>query len=188
MSQIGKNQIQDDAVDSSTVEDGTLVDADVASNAAISLTKIGSGTAATGDLLRWNGTAWEKYTRVRLDDYDATLGQTSSTTYVNYRTWVSSSVPAGKYRISWTTDWRYSQASTDILMRVQADDGTTTTTVGEVRYEPKDAGTNQVYTWCSFGFITTASAGTITLTLDFAVQDAAQTGTIYDVQFEIMDW
>jgi hypothetical protein len=55
---ISTAKIANDAVTSAKILDGTIANADIATNAAIAPSKIGPASATSGQVLKWNGTAW----------------------------------------------------------------------------------------------------------------------------------
>jgi hypothetical protein len=58
VSNAGALTIANAAINSAKIADGTIVNADVATNAAIAPSKIGQAGAANNQVLKWNGTSW----------------------------------------------------------------------------------------------------------------------------------
>jgi hypothetical protein len=58
LSNTGALTIAAGAVNSAKILDGAITNADIAANAGIAPSKLGQGTAAVGQVLEWNGTAW----------------------------------------------------------------------------------------------------------------------------------
>jgi hypothetical protein len=58
LSNAGALTIGNNAVTSAKIADGAIANADVAANAAIAPSKLGQASAANGQVLKWNGSAW----------------------------------------------------------------------------------------------------------------------------------
>jgi hypothetical protein len=58
LSNTGALFIATGAVNTTKIQDGTIANADIATNAAIAPSKIGQASATNGQVLKWNGTSW----------------------------------------------------------------------------------------------------------------------------------
>ncbi len=105
----------------------------------------------------------------------------SSATLATYHTLVSATKPAGKYRVGWKVTIVGSNTSNDAICYVKANG----VDLGE-RYqlEPKDPGTDQRGNFTGMGYITLATAGTITIIVTYD-SSSSNVARIYDSQLEV---
>lgn len=111
---------------------------------------------------------------------------TTSSSYVNYLTLTTSNVPAGTYRIGWSSVFRQSSTSRDYSARVHVDNSINIidpNNGGEIQVEPKDSGSDQRIPAAGFGYVTFATSGSHTIDYDFREQSGS-TAYTYSAHLE----
>jgi hypothetical protein len=88
---------------------------------------------------------------------------TSAETFQTGLTLTTTPLAAGTYYIQCYYQWRYSSGSNDFVARVQIDN---VTTIHEHQQEPKDTGSDQIYTQC-VPWVGTLTSGVHTIDLDY---------------------
>ena len=113
---------------------------------------------------------------------------TGSTTFQNYLTLTTPSIPAGEYIVNWFMVTRRSNTGADFSARVQVDDTidlVDPANGGSIQVEHKDSGTNQRVPYSSHNTFTTLSAGTHTIDIDYREQGG---GTSYVFHAVLTMW
>lgn len=112
---------------------------------------------------------------------DNTTATTTSAIFSDAASFVTTSVPAGTYRVGVNYNTYFTDGATDWRFRVLVD----ATQVGmENREEPQDTGTDLLHTRYIVGTITFGSAGTHTVALQFARSAGAGTVGCTNAYFE----
>lgn len=136
---------------------------------AVTATDAGSGTADVTVT-----TTTPTFGQNFADNERTTTAITGSTSFVNYLTLATGSVPAGTYRVGWFYIWNGDSTSDDINVRIQVDN---TTTLMEATEEPVDSlgsginGTNQRFPRGGFAYVTFGSTASHDIDLDFSSED-----------------
>jgi len=112
------------------------------------------------------------------------IQQTTSTSFQNYLTLNTASLPVGTYRIGFTYQWSFNSTAQDFLGRIQVD-GYNVVSDDVHRQEPKDAagtgpaGTNQRHFFTGFVYQTFNIEEVHSITIDFASSNGSAAAAIY---------
>jgi hypothetical protein len=136
-----------------------------------------------GGLECYDGTSWQPqvfgtYFSEASSDSDSS---TTSTTFTTKTSITTGTVPAGKYRIGWTYNIYGASTSASPQVRVLLDG---TDTIHAWLVEPKDASTNEQDAIGGFYYHTLASAGTVTVALQYASESPSASMTIRRARLE----
>jgi hypothetical protein len=116
--------------------------------------------------------------------YESSSETDSSTTATTWSTKTSittTTLPVGKYRIGWTYNMYGASTSVSPQGRVLLNG---TDTIHAYLYEPKDASTNEQDAVGGFYYHTLATAGTVTVALQYATETAGSSMTIRRARLE----
>lgn len=108
------------------------------------------------------------------------VSTSSSTSFSTKVTLNAGALPAGTYRVGWQYDWGYSNGGANFLARVMLDGATAIMTHVQ---EPQDTAIGQRQITSGFGYVT-LTAGTHTVTLDYAASSTLDTARIGQARLE----
>ena len=157
------------------------------------------GTPLEGDILRYNGTQWQRFQTLFefAIEEQGLINQTTS--FVEYLTLPFTLAEESTLRVSFKFVWSLNSTQADHDTRIQLDN---TTTIFEQVIEPQDSGgtgitlpttsggtantgTNQRFTKTGFDLVQNVSAGAHFIDLDWRASATNQEATIYRAQIVV---
>jgi hypothetical protein len=136
-----------------------------------------------GGLECYDGTSWQPqvFGTYFYESSSDTDSSTTSTTWAAKTSITTGTVPAGKYRIGWSYNIYGASTSVSPQARVLLNG---TDTIHAYLYEPKDASANEQDGVGGFYYHTLASAGTVTVALQYATETAGSSMTMRRARLE----